>query len=1053
MIHTNRMYIRRRETQRGGRLGFVQRRAGAVLPVLAALLAMFLFDAVGVAHAAAPTARSNGWLNVDEDRTQSFGFNIFAFSYTYYDSDGDPLAAVKIVTLPAKGTLWRNDGVDVTANHTISLNRVHRLKYTPPANEHGRNYTSFTFKVIDSTSAESLTAATFAIHVIPRNDPATGRVTINGTARVGETLTIGDGVNEPDGRRSSTYRWYRVDEDGNSTLALESASKTYTLRDTDVGYQFFVTLTIVDNDGTREGPFSSHHYFPRGGPIASIAACSEPDFTGKDPTPLWTNTINLADQSSPPSRGYDARETPRVGSLTDPTNTGFLLNSRSYTVQSVLLYDDEPLILYLSALPPASGLLFLHVCDHTFRFKDAFFTQGGSYQWSRAGLDWDPETTRTLYISRDGTAPTVSSATVNGTSLVITFNEDLGRATLVHSAFVVKKKRDILEAQPVMLDGRISISGKTVTLTLETAVTSADTVTVSYIRPNSGNRNKIIDSFGNEAASFTDQAVTNNTPAPSNPDSGNTPAANNQSKPGRPTSLTATAIPPRINLSWTAPADNGSGITGYKIEWSATGSDPWTVLVATTGDTATTYSDTSASAGDTRHYRVSAINDIGTSEPSSTDSASLPPSANTGTGDDTGTGTGTGTRTGGGGGGGDGGGHDDHANTPAQATLLPLTPARTAQTSGRIDPAPDVDYFTLLVPHAGTLVVTTTGSTDTVGRVWQGGEELTVADGGGERQNFRLSVPVVAGRVVIAVAGNGRQTGAYTLQTTLIVGYLENPGPDSFQSGLGVLSGWVCEAEEVEIELNGARQFAAYGTARLDTEAVCGDSDNGFGLLFNWNLLGDGEHEVVARVDGVELGRAMVTVTTLGKEFLRDVTGTCEVEDFPTLGEPVTLAWQQTQQNFVIVDGEGSSGANRAGRIGVGYLENPGPYSFQSGIGVISGWVCEAEAVEITLGDLPPQRAAYGTERRDTEETCGDTDNGFGLLFNWNLLDDGEHVVVAYVDDTELGRATVRVTTLGEEFLRGVEGECVVDDFPMLGETVTLEWQQTSQNFVITQRQ
>ncbi len=46
--------------------------------------------------------------------------------------------------------------------------------------------------------------------------------------------------------------------------------------------------------------------------------------------------------------------------------------------------------------------------------------------------------------------------------------------------------------------------------------------------------------------------------------------------------------------------------------------------------------------------------------------------------------------------------------------------------------------------------------------------------------------------------------------------------------------------------------------------------------------------------------------------------------------------------------------------------------------------------------------------------------------------------------------ATVRVTTLGEEFLWGVEGECMVEDFPDMGQTVTLEWQQNSQNFVIT---
>ena len=259
----------------------------------------------------------------------------------------------------------------------------------------------------------------------------------------------------------------------------------------------------------------------------------------------------------------------------------------------------------------------------------------------------------------------------------------------------------------------------------------------------------------------------------------------------------------------------------------------------------------------------------------------------------------------GGGGGGSGGGSDSrdlHGNTAAQATPVPLDSAHTASTAGRLNAATDENYFTVAVPHAGVLVVETTGATATMGTVWQDGAELASAESGGARQNFRLSVRVQAEPVVIAVAGNGRQTGRYTLQVTLIVGYLENPGAESFQSGIGVLSGWVCEAEAVEIELNGARQRAAYGTERRDTAAVCGDTDNGFGLLFNWNLLGDGEPEVVAFVDGVEFGRATVTVTTLGAEFLRDVTGTCEVDDFPALGQTVTLEWQQNSQNFVITE-------------------------------------------------------------------------------------------------------------------------------------------------------
>ena len=389
---------------------------------------------------------------------------------------------------------------------------------------------------------------------------------------------------------------------------------------------------------------------------------------------------------------------------------------------------------------------------------------------------------------------------------------------------------------------------------------------------------------------------------------------------------------------------------------------------------------------------------------------------------------------------------------PAQATRVMLNAARTASTPGQFHAPDDVDYFEVLLPQAGLLAVETRGSTDTVGTVWQDGAMLARADRGGEGQNFRLRTPVTAAPVLVAVEGQGGTTGAYTLEARLLNGYLENPGVASSQSGLGLISGWVCDADLVEIEIGDfLPQAAAYGTERLDTAGVCGDTDNGFGLLFNWNLLGDGAHTVVAYVDGVELGRATVRVTTLGAEFLREAEGECVAEDFPAMGRTVTLEWQQTSQNFVIAGGSAPARAHTGTRPSglTGYLENPGPNSFQSGIGVLSGWVCEGAEVIIELNG-EPQPAAYGTERLDTLEMCGDTDNGFGLLFNWNLLGDGAHTVVALVDGMELGRATVQVTTLGVEFLRDVEGECVVEDFPMLGETVLLEWQQNSQNFVIT---
>ena len=257
----------------------------------------------------------------------------------------------------------------------------------------------------------------------------------------------------------------------------------------------------------------------------------------------------------------------------------------------------------------------------------------------------------------------------------------------------------------------------------------------------------------------------------------------------------------------------------------------------------------------------------------------------------------------------------------------------------------------------------------------------------------------------------------------------------------------------VELEINGGpRLAAAYGTTRADTASVCGDTNNGFGLLFNWNLLGDGLRTVVAVADGVPFDRATFTVTTLGEEFVADAAGETVVADFPAPGEAVRLVWQRANQNFLLapLDGElpPASPPRPAGGP-TGALENPGAASFQSGIGQLAGWVCDANVVELEINGGPRLAAAYGTARADTAPVCGDTHNGFGLLFNWNLLGDGVHTVRALADGDEFGRATFTVTTLGVEFLQGTHGEAVVADFPSAGETVRLVWQESSQNFVI----
>ena len=173
-------------------------------------------------------------------------------------------------------------------------------------------------------------------------------------------------------------------------------------------------------------------------------------------------------------------------------------------------------------------------------------------------------------------------------------------------------------------------------------------------------------------------------------------------------------------------------------------------------------------------------------------------------------------------------------------------------------------------------------------------------------------------------------------------GVLENPGAGSSQSGIGVISGWVCEAETIgiEIETEGEaveQQGVAYGTERVDTQAACGDTANGFGVLFNWNRLGEGEHTVVVVVDEEELGRATFTVTTLGEEFVRGVTGETLALDFPEEGTDVRLVWQEGLQNFVIVADAAGAGSVPAGQASGGGGSSGGSSTGSSSGGRSSG--------------------------------------------------------------------------------------------------------------------
>ena len=143
----------------------------------------------------------------------------------------------------------------------------------------------------------------------------------------------------------------------------------------------------------------------------------------------------------------------------------------------------------------------------------------------------------------------------------------------------------------------------------------------------------------------------------------------------------------------------------------------------------------------------------------------------------------------------------------------------------------------------------------------------------------------------------------------------------------------------------------------------------------------------------------------------------------------------------------------------------PGDGTNLSGVGVISGWKCEANG-EITVEFLNaagervvinegrtsnPVPVLHGSERPDVlkEGACASADVGFVAIWNWGELGDGTYTAVASDNDGEFARNTFTVTTPGDNFLEGVSKEVTVEDFPHPGDTTVLEWNQGTQHFEI----
>ena len=150
------------------------------------------------------------------------------------------------------------------------------------------------------------------------------------------------------------------------------------------------------------------------------------------------------------------------------------------------------------------------------------------------------------------------SATLDGATLTLTYNEILDSVSLPVTAFTVSVNGGSRSVSAV------SVSGSAVTLTLASEAGAGDAVTVDYTRPEG--RYFIRDTRGRTADSFSGRVVSNDTAAEEQ-------STSRSQAPGSPRNLAVVRHESgKLRASWDAP-DSGTTPTGYTVQWKESGDD------------------------------------------------------------------------------------------------------------------------------------------------------------------------------------------------------------------------------------------------------------------------------------------------------------------------------------------------------------------------------------------------------------------------------------------------------------------------------------------------
>ena len=190
----------------------------------------------------------------------------------------------------------------------------------------------------------------------------------------------------------------------------------------------------------------------------------------------------------------------------------------------------------------------------------------------------------------DPFTPKFRSAVARGTKVTLTYHKDLDTTSVpAASAFAVTvagSAASLAETDPV------AISGKTVTLTLASAVSAGAAVTVRYTKPSGTDAKPLQDTDGNKVASDASPRVAATTPA-------------------APGSLQAVAGHGQVTLTWEAPSSTGGApVSGYRVRHSP-GTEVSSSATWTSVGSGLTHTVTGLTNGDDYAFEVQAENRAG----------------------------------------------------------------------------------------------------------------------------------------------------------------------------------------------------------------------------------------------------------------------------------------------------------------------------------------------------------------------------------------------------------------------------------------------------------